>query len=337
MAIPMAAVFWQRMTRRINPAGPHSELFAEAIYLWIGFVIMLSMCLAFRDALAVAAWATDRWRGTGFFRFFGEKSVRIAMAAGIVAFAYGLYEAQAVRVRSVVIRTDRLPPGAERLRLVLLSDLHLSPVTTASAIQRIVDMVNDQRPDFVFLVGDVVDAQFAPDGEMARLLGSMRASRGKFAVSGNHDVYSGLASFAVFMDGSGFELLRGRFVDKAGIRVVGVDDPRFYGRKEPADVLRRAATEEFIVLLSHTPEIPEETKGRFDLELSGHTHGGQIWPLGIVVRFMHGFRQGLTTVPAPSGRPRAESMIYISNGTRSWGPPVRFLAPPEITVIDLVR
>lgn len=337
MALSLVLVVGQRAARRFVPGLSDMDFLADATYFWMGFIIMLSMCLAFRDVLALAAWAADRWRGTALFRFFGSKSIRIAMLAGVAAFAYGLYEARAIRIRTVTIHTERLPAGLERLRLVLLTDLHLAAATDPAVVRRIADMVNIRQPDLVLLVGDVMDAQFSPDGEMAKALGGIRAAAGKFAVSGNHDVYTGLASFAAFMEGAGFEAPRGRFVDRAGIRIVGVDDPRFSRRRELAEVVREAATDAFILVLSHTPEVPEDARGRFDLELSGHTHGGQIWPLGLAVRYMYGFRQGLTTLPAPAGRPRAESMIYITNGTRSWGPPIRFLAPPEITVIDLVR
>lgn len=330
-----AAVLLGAFTLRRTAWMSRSPLLTVVTYYWIGFIIIACLFLAFRDVLAVAARAGDTLLDADVFRHFGARSVGIALLAGALAFAYSLYEAQRVRVRNVAVETDKLPPGAERLRLVLLTDVHVTPTTRTRTLTRIVLLANAQQPDIVLLAGDAVDGRFAPDGPEAAALRRLRTGLGKFAVVGNHDVYSGLSHSLAFLKGAGFEPLRNASAVRGGIRVVGVDDPQSPQRREIADVLREHHSDGFVLLLCHRPEMPAEAAGLFDLELAGHTHGGQIWPFGLAMRAYEGLPQGMSAHPAPPGRPRERSLLYISNGTRFWGPPVRFLTPPEITVVDL--
>ncbi|MCD8140093.1 MAG: metallophosphoesterase [Planctomycetaceae bacterium] len=327
IAVQAARFFW-----RWRPEHP---LAVTVTYYWMGFVIMMALALLFRDALALLAWMTDSVAGLHLGQYLGRRSVRIAVYAGFLLFAYGLYEAWNIRVREVEIVSPRLPPGSAPLRLAFLTDLHFDRSTRLSTIQRIVDMTNRQRPDIVIVGGDVVDAQFSPDGPQARILRTLQAPSGKFVVVGNHDVYSRLPVFLAFMDGSGLTPLRGESVRAGDIRIVGVDDPQTPGRRGIVEALARGEDGGFTLLVSHRPEVREEALGRFDLQVSGHTHGGQVWPFSYVSRALFRYPQGLSVLPAPDGRPRGQSFLYIANGTRFWGPPVRFLMPPEITVFTL--
>jgi predicted MPP superfamily phosphohydrolase len=135
------------------------------------------------------------------------------------------------------------------------------------------------------------------------------------------------------MKRSGFTVLRDEKLDVAGIALVGLDDPAKFGRSilDP-ERLPEGLTfpdDRFVLLLKHRPQVIEGTEGKFDLQLSGHTHGGQIWPFGHVVKWMNKHVQHLSY--------RDGSAIYVSNGAGFWGPPLRFLTPPEVTIIDLTR
>ncbi|MCD8349818.1 MAG: metallophosphoesterase [Planctomycetaceae bacterium] len=327
IAMQAARFFW-----RWRPDHP---FVTTLTYYWMGFVIMMALALLFRDALSLVAWITDAVTGLHIGRYLGRNSVRVAVYAGFLFFAYGLYEAWSIRIREVEIVSDRIQPGSPPIRIAFLTDLHFDHSTRLATIQRIVDMTNAQHPDIIIVGGDVVDAQFSPDGPQARILRELNAPAGKFVVVGNHDVYSRLSVFLEFMDGSDLTPLRGSSVHAAGIRIVGVDDPQTPGRRGIIDSLGTDDDGGFTLLVSHRPEVPEAALGRFDLEVSGHTHGGQVWPFSYVSRALFRYPQGLSVLPAPTGRPREESSLYIANGTRFWGPPVRFLRPPDITVFSL--
>ncbi len=327
VALQAARFFW-----RWRPDHP---FVTTVTYYWMGFVIMMALALLFRDCIALVAWAADGVGGLHLRQYLGWRSVRVAVYAGFLLFAYGLYEAYDIRIREVDIASARIPPGSQPVRIAFLTDLHFDLSTRLSTIQRIVDMTNAQRPDIIIVGGDVVDAQFAPDGPQARILRQLQAPTGKFVVVGNHDVYSRLSVFLDFMEGSDLTPLRGKSVHAAGIRIVGVDDPQAPGRRGIVDALGPDDDGGFTLLVSHRPEVPEAALGRFDLEISGHTHGGQVWPARYVSRALFRHPQGLSVIPAPAGRPRGESRLYVANGTRFWGPPVRFLTPPDITVFTL--
>ncbi|MDR2137355.1 MAG: hypothetical protein LBO68_03615, partial [Synergistaceae bacterium] len=174
----------------------------------------------------------------------------------------------------------------------------------------------------------------------AELLSTHGARFGAFAVTGNHDFYSGAEQATAFIEGVGFSLLRDEQTEAAGLVIVGLDDPAKFGRGifGPGHLPNlRLPEDKFVVLLNHRPQVPEgvegkmggRMEGKIDLQLSGHTHGGQIWPFGYVVKWVNKHTQHLSY--------RGDSAIYVSNGAGFWGPPLRFLTPPEVTVIDLVR
>lgn len=306
-------------------------------YYWIGFIILAATAFIARDLLSLAARLLDKVAGLGVTRFFGKKSVVAAFAIGILAYGYSLYEARDVRVRTITMRTDKLPEGSPGVRIVFMSDIHITHTTRIRTLEKLRDMANNQEADILVLGGDVVDGRFSPAGPQAAVLRDMRAKVEKLAVVGNHELYAGLGAFLDFIDASGFQTLRGDVVDVAGIQIVGVDDTQVRERVEIVDALAKADPDRFILLVSHRPDVPPEAIGRYDLSLSGHTHGGQVWPFGLVAEFVHGIGQGATVKQAPDGAPRRESTLYVSNGTLTWGPPVRFLTPPEMTVVEVVR
>ena len=308
-----------------------SPVFSHILYMWMGFLIILCLFLAARDALALFLHL--------FSRSWHAPSLRIAFLCGILGFVYASHEAKAIRIRTVTLPTARLPDNVETLRIVMLSDLHIQPFTPISVIDNVVRLANDQHPDILAVVGDFVDGQYADDSPQVEALSKMDGAFGKFAVLGNHERYSGYEASKAFIQASGFTLLQGDIAEAGGIAIAGVDDPIFPGRTGIPETLAKIPdADTFVLLLSHRPEAPEEAIGLFDLELSGHTHGGQIWPARYVMPYLNnGFTQGANRLDAPEERPRDRSVVYVSNGTRYWGPPVRFLTPPEITVITLIK
>lgn len=329
----LAAMVYRRQLLHFRLAS-----FVVAVFhLWMGYLLMTTLALVARDFVEICAWALDRAGTTPVRQFLAApESVAAALAVGALLFLYALGEAQTIQLRRETLASDRLPAGLERLRIAVLADLHLAPYTKGTTLARIVDLANAQKPDLTVILGDLVDGRFRPDGEEAKILSRLEGRLGVYAVVGNHEFLAGIGDAVRFIEGAGLTLLRESVAEAGGIGVAGADDPASRGRTGCADVLRRVDPDKFILMLSHRPEVPPDAVGRFDLWLSGHTHGGQVWPAGILMRLAYRLKQGMTTLAAPEGRPRRLSRVYVTNGARYYGPPVRFFAPPEIAVIDVL-
>jgi predicted MPP superfamily phosphohydrolase len=266
-------------------------------------------------------------------------SPRAALAACAILIlcgtVWGLIEANSIRVEAVTLRLPQFPKEKSPLRIVQISDLHLGGSTPRSRVKKVVRMVRELKPDLLVSTGDMVDGQVEKLTREAKLLASLQAPLGKFAVTGNHDAYSEIDHANSFHHEAGFKLLHGEetFLLDGALRVVGVDDltliqtqPHFLF---PGDVLpRKKSPGETVLLLAHRPTVEPETAGRFDLQLSGHTHFGQVFPFRWVVWLQYPCLAGLYEFPHGS-------RLYVNRGTGTWGTPLRVLAPPEITVITL--
>jgi predicted MPP superfamily phosphohydrolase len=171
------------------------------------------------------------------------------------------------------------------------------------------------------------------------MLATVDPPLGKFAIAGNHEFYAGIRQSGRFLRAAGFKFLRNEDFELNGlINLVGVDDPAGKRRypeigqvgKEEKILLADLDSERFTLLLKHRPTVEIESLGRFDLQLSGHTHGGQIFPFNLITRLFYPRERGLYRLDK-------ESVLYVSRGTGTWGPPMRFLSPPEVTLIELQR
>lgn len=254
---------------------------------------------------------------------------RTAAIVGVLTlscFLYGFYEAWNVREAHLVLRTAKLPPDIERVRIVQASDLHIGGLYYAAHLARIMEMVRAAGPDIFVVTGDTVDGNMTWRDKESKLLADNGAKYGAFAVPGNHEFHAGFGQAIDFMERSGLTVLLDRAAEAHGIVIVGLDEN---GGDEfwPPDL--NLSQDRFVLLLKHYPQPLKRTRGRFDLQLSGHTHGGQIWPLVYSMQKHYGVPQGLSE--------QNGALVYVSNGTGFWGPPFRFLTPPELTVIDLVR
>jgi predicted MPP superfamily phosphohydrolase len=222
-----------------------------------------------------------------------------------------------------------------------LSDVHVGLLLQDNRLRRISDEIRRIKPDILISTGDLVDGKLnrydaiSAGNPQAALLASIPAPAGKFAVTGNHEVYAGLPQAVAFTRAAGFTMLRNHSVQLTnGITITGIDD-QAVTRKKYADpavekiLLTSVLPGSFHLLMKHRPDILPESDGRFDLQLSGHVHGGQIFPFNFLVRLKYPFPCGTTTTAAGS-------RIHVSRGTGTWGPPLRLFAPPEITIIDII-
>ena len=325
-----------RILERAKMDGP-ARLVAYLGYLWMGFFFLfLSASLALdlvRGLLAALGWLWQRDLVPSEVWLL-SLSLWCALAASL----YGLFEARTIRVERVTLRSPKLPKDAGRVRIVQISDVHLGIMVGRAGLKRILDAVTALNPDLLLCTGDLVDGQMDGLSGRDRELSEIKPPLGKFAVLGNHEVFAGLAPSANFTERSGFRLLRGEAVTLAGgLTLAGVDDPALgagkgegEGEGEAAEqaLLATLAGDRFTILLKHRPKVEPASRGLFDLQLSGHVHKGQIFPFNLITHLVYPVKMGL------SGK-GTDSLLYVSRGSGTWGPPIRVLAPPEVTVIDL--
>jgi hypothetical protein len=258
--------------------------------------------------------------------------VGVSVLLGIAA----SLEASRIRVEHVRLATPKLPASVQRLRIAQISDVHLGLMVRHREAAAITTLVRDARPDLVVSTGDLVDARPDHLDGLSEMFRSIPAPLGKYAVTGNHEFYAGIGPVLEFTRRAGFTVLRGETVVVGEVlRIVGVDDPtgEALGSDPPpseAEILGGAASPRFTILLKHRPAIHAEARSRIDLQLSGHTHRGQLFPFRLLVRLSYPFLAGLYTFDEGGA-------LYVSRGTGTWGPRMRFLSPPEITVIDIDR
>lgn len=319
-------------------ASSWGAYFSEFLFLWVGCLAFVSSCLIVRDVFRLIAERVAGRTGGIAATLRSRRCFFAALCAGIAMSAYAVYEATDVRVTTLTIATNRLPPDVRRLRIAAIADFHLHRFSRLSRLESLVGLVNAQQPDVIVMLGDFVDTAMSGRGGELAALRALDAHAGKYSVIGNHEVYRGINQSVAFMDAAGFRTLRGEAVEVGGIVVAGVDDPLVATRKGVPDVLRDTDAARFVLLLSHRPETPPEARGMFDLQLSGHTHGGQIWPLRMLMRLARGDAVGgYSAPPAAEGGGAGRGAVYVTTGVGYKRPPMRLFVPPEIVVVDLVR
>ncbi|MDQ1277849.1 MAG: uncharacterized protein QG555_891 [Thermodesulfobacteriota bacterium] len=306
-------------------------------YSWMGVVFLffvVSLCL---DFYRFAVWMNSELGGFELNHLYPSALilflVPLAIAVGINI--YGYFEALNIRTEHLVVKTAKLPKNIARLRIVQISDVHVGMIVRGGRLERMMAAVKKADPDILVSTGDLVDGQIDNIYGSLPLLEGIRARYGKYAVTGNHEFYAGLDQALAFTRRAGFTVLRGEGVNVAGmINIAGVDDPAgtrmgLHRGIPETKLLAGLPGGTYNLLLKHQPIIATEALGAFDLQLSGHTHQGQIFPFSMVTGFVFPLQGGSFQLPEGS-------RLYVSRGTGTWGPPVRFLSPPEITVIDLV-
>ncbi len=257
----------------------------------------------------------------------------LVMATGITI--WGWFEALSIRTEQVQIETAKLPVGSKSIRIVQISDLHVGLIVQEKRVQRVIEIIRQANPDLLVSTGDLVDGNLRHFDSVSTLFRELTPALGMLASPGNHEYYVGYRQAKDFTEKSGFRMLRSEALPVGErLLVVGLDDPagaNFPGFNPNAErtLLAQAQQNRFVLLLKHRPELSLESRGRFDLQLSGHVHKGQIFPFNLITWMRFPVRAG-TTLLEWGGR------LHVNRGTGTWGPPIRFLAPPEVTVIDLV-
>ncbi|MGD8836151.1 MAG: metallophosphoesterase [Desulfobacteraceae bacterium] len=304
-------------------------------FTWMGFVLIF-VCLALPvDGYHLLVGAGQHLIDTDWTSLMLSKqqSVVLITLISCAVMVYGAYEAYHIKTEKITITSSKISDKTGRIRIVQISDLHIGPMFYPGRLDPVIEIIEQAQPDILVSTGDLIDGHLLNPEETISALHGIKTRLGKYAVTGNHEYYAGLKQTSDFIQKAGFTPLHNKSITISdAIVITGVDDPAAgNSEKSPGEteLLTRVPDDKFSLLLKHRPEINTGTRQKFDLQLSGHTHKGQILPFQWMVRLSYPLGHGLHQV-AP------ERHIYVSRGTGTWGPPIRVLAPPEITIIDLV-
>jgi predicted MPP superfamily phosphohydrolase len=327
---------------RRNKHSPLSDHLAGAGFLAMGFFSSLLIFTLLRDVVLLAGFAASGW----LVEAASLQPLRTWSAAAVPALAVlvtlvGFINARRrAGVRRVDVPIAELPARLHGFSIVQISDVHVGATIKHGYVSRIVDAVNALDADMIAVTGDLVDGSVGRLSLHTSPLGRLSARHGAFFVTGNHEYYSGASAWVVELRRIGLCVLLNEHIvlehDGEAVVIAGVTD---YGahhfdpahRSDPAAAIAGAPQHAAVrVLLAHQPRsaFAAATAG-FDVQLSGHTHGGQFFPWNLVVKWLQPFAAGLHRLD--------DLWIYVSRGTGYWGPPKRFGAPSEITHLRLVR
>ncbi|MEV4345354.1 metallophosphoesterase [Actinoplanes sp. NPDC049596] len=266
---------------------------------------------------------------------------RLLLARGAAIFAgltaasvtgYGVRTALGgPRIDRLEMPLAKLPRSMDGFRMAVVSDIHLGPLTGIDHTRRIVDQINSVQADIVCVVGDLVDGSVAELGRLATPLAEIESRHGAFFVTGNHEYYSGYQEWVEEVAGLGVRPLRNERVEINGLDLAGVNDLGGAEHGDAPDFARALGdrdTAKPVVLMAHQPvAVRDAAPFGVDLQVSGHTHGGQMAPFNLLVKLQQ---------PVVSGLGRVDGVpVYVTNGAGFWGPPVRVGAPPQVSVIEL--
>jgi predicted MPP superfamily phosphohydrolase len=314
-----------------------ARLLAHVGYVWMGLLFLFVSCALLLDLYRVLMLLLQGAVRVDLSHLMPSPRVNFfaPLILALTVAIFGFFQALNIRTERIVIQTAKIPRDIGRVRIVQISDVHLGLIVRQSRLAKILECVTAAHPDLLVSTGDLVDGQLNELAGLAEQIRQVNTPLGKYAVTGNHEFYAGIGTALKFTQEAGFTVLRGKGLTVSGVlNLAGVDDPagnRFgtghmISEKALLTDLPRSA---FTVLLKHRPIPDDESIGLFDLQLSGHTHKGQIFPFTVLIDLMYPKSAGLLELGAGA-------RLYVSRGSGTWGPPIRFLSAPEVTVIDLV-
>jgi predicted MPP superfamily phosphohydrolase len=327
--------------RRLPPDV--ARLLMWPAFIWMGLMFLLFVLLVATDLVRLLAMlgakvgtaaALDPARRTFLARLLGGVAGLGAGAVGTVAIRQGL---RAAEVKEVKVQLARLPRAADGTTIVQLTDLHIGATLRRTFVEDIVRRTNELQPDIVAITGDLVDGSVELLWDAVEPLSRLRARHGVFFVTGNHEYFSGVEPWMEALRRLGIRVLANERVaiggGADGFDLAGVHD--YSGgriarahRSDLGAALAGRDTERELILLAHQPKsVVEAAKQGVGLQLSGHTHGGQLWPFTFFVRLAQPYVVGLHR--------HGDTQIYVSPGTGFWGPPMRLGTRAEITRLTL--
>jgi predicted MPP superfamily phosphohydrolase len=332
---------------------PLDRIVPIAAFTWLGLAFLLFVAVLALDIARLAAQGASLLADLARARpdppedparrLFVARALAgtaVAATAGVSALAFRSATGPA-EITEVPVRLERLPRALSGLTIAQITDLHVGPTIGERHVRRLVEQVNAMRPDVVAVTGDLVDGTVRELGAAVGHLGRLQARHGVYFVTGNHEYYSGVGPWLEELARLGIRVLRNERVEigdaGASLDLAGVHDwsTRGFRAGERQDLGRALAgrdPERALVLLAHQPRgIGDAVRAGVELQISGHTHGGQIVPFNLLVRTVYPYVRGLHR-HEEDGR---SGLIFVSRGTGYWGPPLRLGSPPEIAKLVL--
>ncbi|MDP6853500.1 MAG: metallophosphoesterase [Candidatus Marinimicrobia bacterium] len=271
--------------------------------------------------------------------FLGLTAKQIAGGLAATGTLWGVYTAtKKPEIVKIDIPIENLPPQLKGLRLAQITDLHVGSMITGKFVKQVTDSLKSLNADMVFFTGDAADGSVEHFGKYMDSFSTVRPKYGKFFVTGNHEYYSDMNGWLRKIESLGFKILvnesQNIVINGATLMITGIPDRggRHFSKFHRTDMEKAVggmAEPDAKILLAHQPkDVEHAVKYNFNLQLSGHTHGGQYFPFSLLVQLAHPFIKGL--------HKRENTWIYVNQGTGYWGPPMRIGTVPEITEITLV-
>lgn len=309
------AMFLSIGMRNIEIPQSLSRLMFQTGSAWMIFILYMVLGLIISDIIHIA-----------LPKFNGYLWV---LGLTICLMIYGYYNYRHPQIVELDIKVDK--PLEQPLRIVAISDVHLGHGTGKKALKRYVDMINSQQPDIILIGGDLIDNSTLPlyEQNMYEELNQLRAPMGVYMVAGNHEFISGIKSTHEFLDKTQITLLRDSILTlPCGVQIIGRDDRSNHRRESLDRLIAQCDKHKPIILLDHQPyELAKSDSLGVDLQFSGHTHHGQVFPLSLLTDYIYEQSHG--------SRHWSHAHIYVSSGLSLWGPPFRIGTKSDMAVIRL--
>jgi len=305
---------------------------AFVTFIWMGLVFIF---FAISVPLDVVAWVIGKTRAHQIHAYLiSPGRTTVIGICTVVISVYGYWASLQINIERLTFESSKI---SMPITVVQISDLHLGLLSDESYCRNMVNKINSLNVDIVVSTGDLLDSQVEQLNRFGELMSGISARYGKYAILGNHEALAGVTESRKFIERAGFTLLSNNGVTIVNtVNLIGVDDPAVNGNLQKqsdideATLLKPYDNGRFTILLKHQPVVDQKSGELFDLQLSGHTHGGQIFPFNLLVHLFYKAPFGLTTLDN-------NSWLYVSRGTGTWGPPMRVLARPEITLYSLLH
>ncbi len=315
---------------------------ASECLIWVGSFWLGMMFYLFIGALACDLLRLGNWIVQAIpsqserYLLARQTAASVVAVSALIAVIGGYFNTLHPRIRTISISVPKDAAGRAVLDIALVTDIHLGTIISNSRLQKMVDMINVLRPDIVLLGGDIVDEDLAPviENNLGELLGAIRSRYGTYAVTGNHEYIGGVEKAHRYLSQHGVTVLRDRTLLVDGsFYLVGREDAsitQFTGARRMSldEIMKGVDTSRPVIVMDHQPfRLSQAVKNGVDLQVSGHTHHGQVWPASLITRLIYEISYGYREIDG--------THFYVSCGYGTWGPPVRVGTVPEVVHIQL--
>jgi uncharacterized protein len=326
-----------RFTDHISFTGLN-HLFIWIGSFWLGAMLYFFLSVIIVDLVKILNYGFHFLPPQGTLEYTKIKSFALYTSIGIVILLllFGYFNSNNTRIKRIEILTEKNISKSKTLKIVAVSDIHLGTLIAKKRLKKLTELVNKENPDIIILAGDILDEIQTPIliENIGEPLKELNAKKGTFAITGNHEYIGGINRAVKYIESLGIKILRDTIEDIGGtVLLIGREDRdinRFTGnhRKTKEELMLNIDTTKFLILLDHQPfELQKTADLKIDLQISGHTHHGQLWPFNYITDAVYELSYGYLR--------KGNTHYYVSSGFGTWGPPLRIGTRPEIVVLTI--